>query len=166
MKFEVENAVWFRFVFQCCSKKVDAIEYYEKLYKTYKERVEYEYTHVREKKCGLAFVSLSKVDEAFRFVRWDFVFDLNVVFGLNEIEFGRISVRLAVREIVVRRHQRVKACRFTNGEWISRPIRRISSGKSINSTVFFRNKKWILISGKTFQWVKSAIGFVLSSWIS
>ncbi|CAF1463102.1 unnamed protein product [Adineta steineri] len=50
----------------CCAKEVDAIEYYEKLYNTYKERVEYEYLHVRTKKCGLAFVTFSTPVEAHR----------------------------------------------------------------------------------------------------
>ncbi|CAF1312263.1 unnamed protein product [Adineta steineri] len=50
----------------CCAKEVDAIEYYEKLYNTYKERVEHEYLHVRSKKCGLAFVTFSTPVEAHR----------------------------------------------------------------------------------------------------
>jgi len=54
------------FVFQWCAKEVDAIEYYEKLYEMYKENVEQEYSHVREKKCGLAFLTFSTPAEAHR----------------------------------------------------------------------------------------------------
>lgn len=54
------------FAFQCWAKEVDAIEYYEKLYEMYKENVEREYSHVREKKCGLAFLTFSTPAEAHR----------------------------------------------------------------------------------------------------
>ncbi|CAF0821295.1 unnamed protein product [Rotaria sordida] len=50
----------------CCAKEVDAIDYYEKLYNAYKQRVEDEYLHVRGKKCGLAFVTFSTPEEAHR----------------------------------------------------------------------------------------------------
>ncbi|CAF3558098.1 unnamed protein product [Rotaria socialis] len=46
------------------SKEIDAIDYYEKLYNTYKHRVEDEYLHVREKKCELAFITFSTPEEA------------------------------------------------------------------------------------------------------
>ncbi|UJR16450.1 hypothetical protein I4U23_003352 [Adineta vaga] len=49
-----------------CAKEVDAIEYYEKLYNTYKDQVEDEYLHVRQKKCGLAFITFSTPEEAHR----------------------------------------------------------------------------------------------------
>lgn len=42
------------------------MEYYEKLYNTYKQRVENEYLHVREKKCGLAFLTFATPEEAHR----------------------------------------------------------------------------------------------------
>ncbi|CAF1116912.1 unnamed protein product [Rotaria sp. Silwood1] len=55
----------------CCAKEIDAIDYYEKLYNVYKQRVEEEYLHVRQKKCGLAFITFSTSEEAHR-VRSDF----------------------------------------------------------------------------------------------
>jgi hypothetical protein len=42
------------------------MEYYEKLYRVYKQRLEEEYVHVREKKCGLAFLTFATLDEAHR----------------------------------------------------------------------------------------------------
>ncbi|CAM4761485.1 unnamed protein product [Rotaria magnacalcarata] len=53
------------------SKEIDAIDYYERLYNAYKHRVEDEYLHVREKTCGLAFITFSTPEEAHR-VRSDF----------------------------------------------------------------------------------------------
>ncbi|UJR30010.1 hypothetical protein I4U23_017555 [Adineta vaga] len=55
----------------CCAKEIDAIDYYEKLYKAYKQRVEDEYEHVRKKKCGLAFVTFATPEQAHK-VRSDF----------------------------------------------------------------------------------------------
>ncbi|CAF1239861.1 unnamed protein product [Adineta ricciae] len=55
----------------CCAKEIDAIDYYEKLYKAYKQKVEEEYAHVREKKCGLAFITFASSDQAHK-VRSDF----------------------------------------------------------------------------------------------
>ncbi len=46
--------------------QVDAIEYYEKLYNSYKQRVEDEYLHVRGKKCGVAFITFATPAEAHR----------------------------------------------------------------------------------------------------
>ncbi|CAF1019943.1 unnamed protein product [Rotaria sordida] len=48
----------------CCAKEIDAIEYYEKLYNFYKQHVEDEFTHVKEKKCGLVFITFSTIEQA------------------------------------------------------------------------------------------------------
>ncbi|CAF2776257.1 unnamed protein product [Rotaria sp. Silwood2] len=48
----------------CCAKEIDAIEYYEKLYNYYKQHVEDEFAHVKEKKCGLIFITFSTVEQA------------------------------------------------------------------------------------------------------
>ncbi|CAF1507294.1 unnamed protein product, partial [Adineta steineri] len=45
---------------------IGAIDCYEKLYNTYKGRVEYEYTHVGAEKCGLVFITLSTPAEAYK----------------------------------------------------------------------------------------------------
>ncbi|CAF1480324.1 unnamed protein product [Rotaria sp. Silwood1] len=47
----------------CCAKEIDAIEYYENLYKYYKQCVEDEFVNVKEKKCGLAFITFSTVEQ-------------------------------------------------------------------------------------------------------
>ncbi|CAF2908321.1 unnamed protein product [Rotaria sp. Silwood2] len=49
-----------------CAKEIDAIDYYEKLYNAYKQRVEDEYLHVRKKKCGLAFITFSTSEETYQ----------------------------------------------------------------------------------------------------
>lgn len=46
--------------------QIDAIDFYEKLYKAYKDKLEIEYSHVREKKCGLAFVTFATAEQSHR----------------------------------------------------------------------------------------------------
>ncbi|CAF0850159.1 unnamed protein product [Didymodactylos carnosus] len=49
---------------ECCAKEIDALEYYEKLYDDFKEKLIDEYEHVREKKIGIAFVSFDTAPQA------------------------------------------------------------------------------------------------------
>ncbi|CAF3350147.1 unnamed protein product [Rotaria socialis] len=83
---------------RCCSKEIDAMEFYEKLYTLYKQRVENEFALVKEKKCGLAFITFSTVEQAHK-ISTDF---RSKCFARNRRPLTSTSKRLGIQRWTVK----------------------------------------------------------------
>ncbi|CAF2045558.1 unnamed protein product [Rotaria magnacalcarata] len=83
---------------RCCSKEIDAMEFYENLYTLYKQRVENEFALVKEKRCGLAFITFSTVEQAHK-ISTDF---RSKCFARNRRPLTSTSKRLGIHKWTVK----------------------------------------------------------------